>query len=141
MTNDPRPPVDPMRGRGADEAWLAIAKVIGQRIRQLRQDHGHSQSEMAAVIRVTFQQGQKYERGLNRLPVDKLYRLSRHYGVPTDYFFDEVPPAAEGTAGASPRGRLLLQISRQAEGLTPAFLRAVLAIIRAAIAEEGANAP
>lgn len=121
MTGCSYPPFRPKRSRGGDEAWLAIAKVIGLRIKQFRQDHGYSESKRAGLIRVTFQQGQEYERELNRLPTDKLYRLSRRYGVPTDYFFDEVPPAAEGTARASPQGRLLPQISSQAEGLARHF--------------------
>ena len=43
--------------------------------------------EIAQLLAVTAQQVQKYERGQNRLPVDKLYRLKQFYDVPYEIFF------------------------------------------------------
>jgi transcriptional regulator with XRE-family HTH domain len=41
------------------------------------------------VLDVTFQQIQKYENGINGLDSIKLYKLSKFFGVPMEYFFDE----------------------------------------------------
>lgn len=60
---------------------------IGQNLRALRLRHGLSQEALGTLLGVTFQQVQKYENGANRLPVEKLYRLHRHFRVPCEYFF------------------------------------------------------
>lgn len=64
------------------------AKVIGANIRAIRTARGLSQKEMAEALDVTFQQVQKYERGANRLPIDKLYLLKKKLHVPYDTFFE-----------------------------------------------------
>ena len=47
------------------------------------------QKELAKeVLNVTFQQIQKYEKGVNRLCALKLYKLSKFFGIPMEYFFD-----------------------------------------------------
>nr|WP_306228789.1 helix-turn-helix transcriptional regulator [Aurantimonas sp. CSK15Z-1] len=61
-----------------------------------------SQTSVAEVLDITFQQLQKYEKGLNRISASRLYRLSRALDVPVGYFFegfeaqssDNVKPAA-----------------------------------------------
>lgn len=74
------------------------SRIIGANIRALRKEAGLSQHDIAAIMNVTFQQIQKYERGENRLPVEKLYRLKNHLGVPFASFFTGIkladPPGA-----------------------------------------------
>lgn len=60
-----------------------------------------TQQEVAALIDVSFQQIQKYERGENRLPVEKLHILKNYFAVPYDDFFSglsESGSAVEKTA-------------------------------------------
>ena len=47
-----------------------------------------SQVQLAAALNLTFQQVQKYERGINRVSASKLYEAGRTLGVPVAYFFD-----------------------------------------------------
>lgn len=44
---------------------------------------------MAAAVDVTFQQVQKYEKGLNRISASRLFQFATVLDVPISYFFDE----------------------------------------------------
>jgi transcriptional regulator with XRE-family HTH domain len=50
---------------------------------------------------VTFQQVQKYEKGVNRIGAGRLQRISEALEVPITFFFDDTPHAAEGGARGS----------------------------------------
>ncbi len=65
---------------------------VGQRLRQRRTLLGLSQEKLARTIGLTFQQIQKYERGVNRIGASRLLQLSRALGVPIAYFFEDMPP-------------------------------------------------
>lgn len=47
-------------------------KRIGEAFRHFRYLSGHTQTQIGEMLGTTFQQVQKYERGINRLPSDKL---------------------------------------------------------------------
>jgi len=66
-----------------------IDKKIGQRIKQTRNIWGLSQSELAEKIGVSFQQIQKYEKGLTRISVMRLQQISEALGVNVAFFFEE----------------------------------------------------
>lgn len=53
-----------------------LDKALGTRICQLRRGLGLSQSELARAIGVTFQQVQKYERGVNRISFSRLVGIA-----------------------------------------------------------------
>lgn len=65
---------------------------VGKRIRLRRSMLGMSQDFIGKEIGVTFQQIQKYERGVNRVGSSRLYDFSRILGVPVGYFFDDMDP-------------------------------------------------
>src|SRR5262250_2895849 len=68
------------------------SKFIGRRMRQLRERAELSQSEVGALLEVSYQQVQKYERGDNRISVDKLQRLAEVLRVPmTSFSADKTP--------------------------------------------------
>lgn len=67
-----------------------IDKHVGHRLRIRRALMGMSQEKMAEYVGVTFQQIQKYERGMNRVSAGRLFQLSKVLEVPVSYFFDEV---------------------------------------------------
>jgi transcriptional regulator with XRE-family HTH domain len=77
------------------------SKFIGQRIRQLRERAGLSQNEVGALLDVSYQQVQKYERGINSVSVEKLQRLAQALRVPMSAFFADVPPPLPEQAGES----------------------------------------
>ncbi len=61
---------------------------IGRLIRAQRLLCGFSQTELADAIGVTFQQVQKYEKGVNRVGSGRLTRIADKLKVPVTFFFD-----------------------------------------------------
>ena len=51
---------------------------------------GISQETLAHKLGLTFQQVQKYERGLNRISSSRLFDISKVLTVRVSYFFDEM---------------------------------------------------
>lgn len=65
---------------------------VGSRVRLRRTLLGMSQEKLGEAVRLTFQQIQKYERGVNRIGSSRLYQLSQILDVPVSFFFDDMPP-------------------------------------------------
>jgi transcriptional regulator with XRE-family HTH domain len=68
-------------------------KDMGQRIRLRRVELKRTQRELAEVLGVTFQQLQKYEKGLNRVGAARLERIAAFLDVPITFFYDGVKRA------------------------------------------------
>jgi transcriptional regulator with XRE-family HTH domain len=60
---------------------------VGMRLRKKRQELGISQEELANSVDLTFQQIQKYEKGLNRISCSKLHDFSKFLKTDVRYFF------------------------------------------------------
>jgi transcriptional regulator with XRE-family HTH domain len=77
---------------------------VGSRIRLRRTLLGMSQERLGEALGLTFQQVQKYERGVNRVGASRLFDLSRVLDVPISFFFDDMPESLASTYGSqSPR--------------------------------------
>lgn len=63
---------------------------VGKRLRVRRSLMGMSQEKLAAAIGLTFQQIQKYERGINRVSAGRLFQFSKILDVPVGYFYDQI---------------------------------------------------
>jgi transcriptional regulator with XRE-family HTH domain len=79
---------------------------VGSRIRLRRTLLGMSQERLGESLGLTFQQVQKYERGVNRVGASRLFDLSRVLDVPISFFFDDMPDSLSanfgGTTGRRP---------------------------------------
>lgn len=75
---------------------------VGSRVRLRRTMLGLSQEKLGEALGLTFQQVQKYERGVNRIGSSRLYELSRILDIPVSFFFDglngEAAAAIQGMA-------------------------------------------
>jgi transcriptional regulator with XRE-family HTH domain len=60
---------------------------VGHRIRIERLARGLSQTALANQLGVTFQQVQKYEKGVNRVGAGRLTKIAEVLGVPVGSFF------------------------------------------------------
>ena len=60
---------------------------------------GMSQERLGELLGLTFQQVQKYEKGVNRIGAGRLFEISRILGVAIDYFYEGVAGANQGAAG------------------------------------------
>lgn len=63
---------------------------VGGRIRLRRMMNGMSQEKLGDQMGLTFQQIQKYEKGINRVGASRLFSLARVLEVPVSYFFDDL---------------------------------------------------
>jgi transcriptional regulator with XRE-family HTH domain len=64
-----------------------IDVLVGNNVRILRHEKRLSQSDLAGRLGITFQQIQKYEKGINRIGSGRLARLSQVLGVSVSRFF------------------------------------------------------
>ena len=78
---------------------------VGSRLRLRRTLLGMSQERLGDALGLTFQQVQKYERGMNRVGASRLFDISRVLDVPISYFFDDMPEGMSESPVSGPRGR------------------------------------
>jgi transcriptional regulator with XRE-family HTH domain len=74
---------------------------VGRRVRSRRLECRLSQTELAERIGVTFQQVQKYEKGVNRIGAGRLQRISEALEVPISFFFGGAPGSAKAESGSA----------------------------------------
>jgi transcriptional regulator with XRE-family HTH domain len=97
---------------------------VGNRLRLRRADLRISQEKLADAIGLTFQQVQKYEKGVNRIGASRLHQIAGVLKVPVSYFFDGVPdqPKLDRKATA-PDFTLDFVASKDGLALARAFIR------------------
>ncbi len=61
---------------------------VGMRLRLRRRELKVTQTELAEHLGISFQQVQKYERGMNRLSASRLYEIAGVLRVGVEYFFE-----------------------------------------------------
>ena len=89
-----------IRGRLADGGANPIDLHVGKRLKKARVARGMSQERLAKAMNITFQQVQKYEKGLNRIGASRLWDLAQVLNVPVGYFYEGM---SEETQDMSPR--------------------------------------
>ncbi len=78
---------------GANDTSIGPVDVfVGARICSRRKLLQLSQKQMAEKLGITFQQIQKYEKGVNRIGAGRLYTIANILGVDIDYFFSGLTP-------------------------------------------------
>ena len=75
-----------------------IDRHVGSRLRMRRVLMGMSQEKLGDHLGVTFQQVQKYEKGMNRIGASRLQNASRALEVPVEFFFRDAPQFEAGDA-------------------------------------------
>ena len=88
------------RGRTPNGQPNPIDVHVGNRIRLRRTLLGYSQEKMAALLGLTFQQVQKYERGTNRVGASRLWDIGNVLDVPVSFFYEDMD---KDVANQSPR--------------------------------------
>lgn len=89
-----------LRGRIEDNEPNPVDIHVGQRIRLRRTILRITQQQMAEMLGLTFQQVQKYEKGMNRVGASRLWDISRVLEVPMGFFFEDMDASV---AQKSPR--------------------------------------
>jgi transcriptional regulator with XRE-family HTH domain len=68
-----------------------VDKHVGSRVRMRRVLIGMSQERLGDALGLTFQQVQKYEKGINRIGASRLQQISNILGMPVEFFFEGAP--------------------------------------------------
>ena len=68
-----------LRNRTFKERRNKLNKLVMKRI---------NQAEIGNYLNISFQQVQKFENNVNKLSACQLYKLSKYFGVPMEYFFN-----------------------------------------------------
>ena len=113
---------------------------VGGRVRLRRMLVGLSQEKLGVSMGLTFQQIQKYEKGVNRIGASRLHRLSQVLDVPVQFFFDGMPSInAPVVAGmAEPKQETFLYDflnTRDGLELNRAFVKVTDAQVRKSVIE------
>jgi transcriptional regulator with XRE-family HTH domain len=113
--------------KSSDAEIHLVDATVGRRLRDRRTVMGLSQSALGDAVGLTFQQVQKYERGINRVSASRLYEFAAILQVSVDYFFEPLlydedshellPPGSDD----------------------PTRMREILALVRAYYAIEDSN--
>ena len=76
-----------------------VDALVGSRVRLRRMMVGMSQERLGELLGLTFQQVQKYEKGVNRIGAGRLFDVARILGVPIDYFYESASNNLAGRTG------------------------------------------
>lgn len=105
----------------------AVHSLIGPRIRIERRARGWSQSNLADIVGVTYQQIHKYEVGRNLPPIGSLIALAEAFRIPLDLLIGN----RSDDPSAGPSERADLELMRAFAPLPAAQKRAIVALVRA----------
>ncbi|RMH46034.1 MAG: XRE family transcriptional regulator [Alphaproteobacteria bacterium] len=101
MVNDPNP----------------VDVHVGRRLKMRRMMIGMSQEKLGNELGLTFQQIQKYEKGVNRIGASRLYDIARALGVSVQYFFEDLPETGPSRSFDLSGRDAVMECLNSAEGL------------------------
>jgi len=125
----------------------SIDKEVGSRVRMRRVSIGMSQEKLGDMLGLTFQQVQKYEKGMNRISVARLIEIAKILGVDIHFFLngvtstkstpgfaEENPPAYVADMMSTPEG---LQLVRNFTGIkNPQVRKSIVQLVASLAAQE-----
>jgi transcriptional regulator with XRE-family HTH domain len=130
-----------------------IDRIVGQRLRWRRRELKLTQEQLGEKLGLTFQQVQKYEKGVNRISAGRLFEISQALGITITYFYEGIDDLIESSLVLSVREDdhppSLPVLDGEAMELVKAFQniadrslrRSLLETIRVAAATTEANVP
>ena len=135
----------------ADLIQDPIDLYVGARIRLSRSQAHVSQRELAEATGITFQQMQKYEKGVDRISASKLHAVARALNTPVRWFFEGADLLSVGDeANRLAKARRINAFLAKPEAfdlaatfgaLSPAKRKMVLDLVRGFADSEAVQAP
>jgi len=116
------------------EAARRIDNHVGQRLRTKRQEIGFSQTAVADRLGVTFQQVQKYERGMNRISASRLHDLCAILEVEIEFFIAGLEGENDDSDGPDLNDPELIELVEAYRGINPQATRSRLSGMLRAVA-------
>jgi transcriptional regulator with XRE-family HTH domain len=90
---------------------------VGNRVRIRRMLIGMSQERLGDLLGLTFQQVQKYEKGVNRIGAGRLFEVSRILNVPVDFFYEGLSGAGDQPGMGENQSAPVMEFVSSGEGL------------------------
>ena len=124
--------------RPKSPSW--VDAYVGSRVRLRRRNLGLSQEKLGEAVGITFQQVQKYEKGINRIGASRLLDIAKCLNVPISFFFpkDEAdsmsldrsaePTGATAQLAVTPEAVELVQLF--AEIADPDLRKKIVSLVR-----------
>jgi transcriptional regulator with XRE-family HTH domain len=120
---------------------------VGSRVRMRRVSIGMSQEKLGDMLGLTFQQVQKYEKGMNRISVARLIEIAKVLGVDIHFFLngvtsttatpgfaEENPPTYVADMMSTPEG---LQLVRNFTGIkNPKVRKSIVQLVASLASQE-----
>jgi len=78
-----------------------VDKYAGKRLRMRRLMVGMTQTELGDALKVSYQQVQNYEKGVNRISGSRLQQMANVLGVPVTFFLEGSPGQRQRVNSAS----------------------------------------
>jgi transcriptional regulator with XRE-family HTH domain len=90
---------------------------VGNRVRIRRMLIGMSQERLGDLLGLTFQQVQKYEKGVNRIGAGRLFEVARILNVPVNFFYEGLATDQPGMSSAEAAAPPVMEFVSSGEGL------------------------
>jgi transcriptional regulator with XRE-family HTH domain len=113
-----------------------IDKHVGNRLRMRRMMLGLSQEKLGEAFGLTFQQVQKYEKGMNRISASRLQQAAQILDVSVPFFF-EGAPGGHTLGGSAPSSAYVNEFVSSEDGLR--LIKAFMRIPRPAMRHQIVN--
>ena len=84
------PPNLNMFGVSEDQNEKVLKKIYGLQLKKMRLMRGYTQTRLANAISVTFQQIQKYEKGVNAVSIMNELKLAEFLKCDRNYFIQPI---------------------------------------------------
>jgi transcriptional regulator with XRE-family HTH domain len=82
-----------------------------------------SQEELGKALGLTFQQVQKYEKGINRISAATMVQIAAVLKVDVQYFFDELPTGVKNNKEIKTPALIEMSLAAHGPRLMDAFLK------------------
>jgi len=107
---------------------------VGRRVVEKRMALGHTQTDLARALGLTFQQVQKYEKGANRISASKLWDIATFFKTDIGYFYSGLADGLAEEEGAPfdhevAQTRTSLEIAKLARRLSTSQQRPALSLM------------
>ena len=120
---------------------------VGSRVRMRRMMLGMSQVKLGEALGITFQQVQKYEKGVNRMGSSRLQQAADILGVTVPFFFEGATGGTYKPDGSAPSPAYVNEFVSSEDGLRlikafarlprPALRQRIVAVVREIAGDEG----
>ena len=105
---------------------------VGSRLRMCRLMLNPSQEKLGRALGITFQQVQKYEKGVNRMGSSRLHQAADILGVTVPFFFEGATGGTYKPDGSAPSPAYVNELVSSEDGmrLIKAFARIPRPVVR-----------